>query len=535
MEGAASEFLHHLRIPVSKRYFRQLVQAHPEYPSLLSVSDTFYRLGLEHTVHRVDESALIDLPYPYLLPLDKGREHLLCIKSERDLERVKKELREHWNGVVLQADAFNKAKSKTNSFIYSLEREMVICLMGVFILLFSLLFLTQTQAEAYWLASGLLFSTLSGVCLSYFLMNKALGGTSTTIDSFCNAGKNNSCDRILTSGVRFLGIEFSDLVTCYFVSQFVVLMLALLSIELYKPFIVGLSMMSTVSMPFVLFSWYYQKYIAKTWCRLCLIVSGILLVQWLMFAAAWRSHDFQLSVQSVSDAALFSLIFLCTSLLVLMLKRALLYYIKLKEIGGRANRVLHAPEVFLPMLKSQRLIDNTPFENELILGEADAPIRIIMATNLYCRPCKDAHQVIEELLAAYPGKVAVALRFVKAGTDVQQDLSSVGYLLSYWVTNIRGMSDAREETAKMMRRWFEVWDLKEFSKEYPLTDQDYNLSRLLEHEHYGWIDQNNISLTPTFFINGYQLPPKYHIQDLLDITLSLVHAVEQDRQATLIE
>jgi hypothetical protein len=34
-----------------------------------------------------------------------------------------------------------------------------------------------------------------------------------------------------------------------------------------------------LTFPIILFSLYYQYFVAKTWCRLCLVVIAILLVQ----------------------------------------------------------------------------------------------------------------------------------------------------------------------------------------------------------------------------------------------------------------
>lgn len=535
MEAEASEFLRHLRIPVSQRYVDQLIQAHPQYPSLLSVSDTFHRLGLEHAVHRIDKSALIDLPYPFLLALDKGRTDLLCIKNERDLVKFNDHISDHWGGVVLQAEAFDKAKNKTNNSLYSLEREIRIILTCLAMMFLALLGLMQTQNKLSWLNSALLFTSLSGIVTSYFLMNKALGIKSGTIDNFCNAGKSHSCDRVLNSGLRFFGIEFLDLVACYFVAQFIAAFVATLSTELNAPFIVGLASLSIVSIPFVLFSWYYQKYVVRTWCRLCLLFSGILFVQWLMFGAAWTAAYVELMVPSSFHIGLLTLLLFSAGLSVLMMKAVFRHHSKLSDIGGRAKRVMHSPDVFKLMLTKQRLIDVTPFENDILLGCADAPIKLIMGTNLYCTPCKSAHNIIEELLSTYPGKISVALRFVKAGNQMEQGLSCVGYLLGYWLNNVKGRPDAMKRTSEMMHAWFELRDLKKFSNDFPLTDDSDELLKHLERQHYAWIDRNQITFTPALFVNGYQLPSQYSVEDLLDLTLPLSDALEYDIQMTAAE
>ena len=56
MEKIVSEFLHFLKIPVSKKYVEKIIRAHPDFPSLLSISDVFQRLGVDHRVARIEKN-----------------------------------------------------------------------------------------------------------------------------------------------------------------------------------------------------------------------------------------------------------------------------------------------------------------------------------------------------------------------------------------------------------------------------------------------------------------------------------------------
>ena len=101
MEQTVSRFLRLLRVPVSDKYFRKIMASHPDFPSLLSISDTLQRLGVKHRVRRIEVSDLEKLPYPYLLPLNKNGSDILLIKDKNDLNLQRQGL-EHWGGVVLQ-------------------------------------------------------------------------------------------------------------------------------------------------------------------------------------------------------------------------------------------------------------------------------------------------------------------------------------------------------------------------------------------------------------------------------------------------
>jgi hypothetical protein len=69
MEKIFADYLAALNIPVSRRFFRKQLASHPDYPSLLSVSDTLQKLGIPHGVARMDRENLENLEHPYVLHL----------------------------------------------------------------------------------------------------------------------------------------------------------------------------------------------------------------------------------------------------------------------------------------------------------------------------------------------------------------------------------------------------------------------------------------------------------------------------------
>jgi len=78
MEQAFADYLTALNIPVSRRYFRKRIASHPDYPSLLSISDTFEQLGIPHGVAHLEKEQLGTLTFPYVLYLEKGSGRQSC-------------------------------------------------------------------------------------------------------------------------------------------------------------------------------------------------------------------------------------------------------------------------------------------------------------------------------------------------------------------------------------------------------------------------------------------------------------------------
>ena len=159
-----------------------------------------------------------------------------------------------------------------------------------------------------------------------------------------------------------------------------------------------------------------------------------------------------------------------------------------------------------------------------MLGDPDAQIKIIMASNPYCNPCKDQHEVVSKLISSYAGKVSVAFRFVRSGKDMNDRPNGLQYLIWYWLHNIYGKSNESERLDGLLHDWYSYMDLEKFKKKYPVkTAFDYDFIESIESQHYDFMQLNGIHQTPTFFVNGYQLPTTYTMEDILSMVPGLVH------------
>jgi len=519
MEKVAAEFLSHLKIPVSKRYVEQLISAHPDFPSLLSVSDVFKRLGVNHRVTRIEKDKLADVEYPYLLPLDKGRGDVILIDSHDSLRKNNNRL-EEWGGVILVAESLKTTADKDNNVLYTQEKNTKTYAL-IASLAFALLLGLSLLTSFSWISVALLALALCGLVIGYFLFAKELGIAYASVEAFCNTGKNSNCDVVLKSEVSLLGIKFSDAAVSYFLFQVVVLGFASLPATQLAVISI-LAILSVLTLPIISFSIYYQYAVAKTWCRLCLVVIAILFLQAGVVGYAYSAGILSLVGLNLKFVVTIFLIGLLLLTIVLLIKATLERYEKLNQQGGAGNRIKHNAAVFLRFLQKQRRVDTTHFENEMIVGNPHALIRIIMASNLYCNPCKLKHEVAAQLVAMYPDHVQVAMRFVKSGKDPE----SVNHLLNFWYQFIKGKEDESNKTMQLLHDWFTSWDLQKFKKKYALPIEKPEVADL-EAQHYDWMSTAAILQTPTFVINGYEMPKEYGIEDLLAMVPALSNGLEK--------
>jgi hypothetical protein len=519
MEKITSQFLHLLQVPVSKKYVRKIITSHPDFPSLLSIADTLRRFGVDHIVRRITKEELEQLPHPFLLPIEKG--NTILVKNKHELTKTLTRLQQ-WNGVVLQAGASKKISDKTNEGLYAKEKKVryyTISLLTTLILLISLSF-----AGSFTLSSSILLITaLCGAVISYFLFAKEVGIHYTAIDEFCSSKKTsgNNCDTLLKTDINVFGVKLADASLAYFIFQIIMLGLTQALPETDMRFnVVALSVLGVAALPAIMFSLYYQYFIAKVWCRLCLGVVCILATQLCVFLIKYFNTPV-ISIGSVPTVhvILFILLFITIGLCVLLVKSIIEHSNKLNTIGSSGDRVKHSIPVFTYLLKRQRKVDTQPFELEMRVGNPYAAIQIIMVSNLYCNPCKQKHFVIDQLVTLYPTLVNVTFRFVKSVRDKE----SVRYLLSYWIKNISRKENESNNTIKLIHDWFEFRDLTKFKKQYSVESE--NINQKLESQHYTWIEKSDVEGTPTFFINGHELPKQYGIDDLLTMTPGLADAI----------
>jgi protein-disulfide isomerase len=523
MEKIVSRFLQLLEVPVSDKYVRKILAAHPDFPSLLSISDTLQRLGIEHAVGRIEKETLAELPCPYLLPLEIGRDDILLIRNKQDLTKHKSDL-EQWSGVVLKAESPKKIIDKANQELFLKERRSNHYTVALLTLV-GILLLFPFVVSFSWLVFTLLILAMAGIVVGYFIFAKEIGVTYSVVDAFCNPGKaaTNSCDTVLRADIHLLGIKFSDAVLTYFVFQALALSLVQ-ALPQASGFVTALAWLSVVTLPIILFSLYYQFFVAKAWCRLCLLVVGILAIQISVFAISYFNDSILLLGNVPFAAAIeLALLFAAIGLAVLLVKSKIENANQLSSVGANGNRVKHAVPVFTQLLAQQKKVDNRPFEKEMRVGNTDAPIQLIMASNLYCNPCKLKHEVVSQLISSYPHKVSVAFRFVKSGKDDE----SVKHLLAYWVENIHAKENESENTMKLMHDWFALRDFEKFKKQCPIEPNKEH--EKLAAEHFVWIDKANVGLTPTFFVNGNELSSEYVIDDLLAMAPSLADSIEKSK------
>lgn len=507
METTIKQFLRKLNCDVSSRYLNYVIKSHPDYPSLLAISDSTRNLGVKNEVVRMKGTDLSSLSFPFLVVNESKSksvysENLFLIDSEKKLSKYDL-LTNDDEYVVLLAKRYSGANHTTHEKWLSYDKKINIAA-ATLISVFIIGSLVIAFYKSYWNILFISVTSWLGLALGVLVMAKEIGLMNNLLNKLCRTSDSMDCEKTIQSKVGFMGIKFTDATMIYFLFQTALLFaITLLPNAHWNIPMNYLAMISLGALPAALFSLYYQAFITKKWCRLCLYVDGVLFIQFIGLLKYLENFSFS-----------YLWLFLTSILLPLVIAtHFLIKFLILRQNSldsytqpFKALRVKYSKDVFSHLLLEQPLINESHFDHEFYMGNPGGIVKILMVTNLYCGPCRESHFKLHKILQLYPMEIGVRLRFVQSKDNV-----SIPYLLNYWVENeintIQGGS-------QLLHDWFQEWNLEKFAEKFPLK-KTVNVGDKLQTQHEDWLKLNEIKYTPTFYINGRKLPPNYSIDDLI--------------------
>ncbi len=502
-----------LGIKSTRKYLTQ-IKVHPNYPSLLAITDCLNDLGVASLATRINEEQLKEIPYPAIAHLHKNNGHFVVLKQLADkkmhyidpeagvvIEPVE-EFEKKWTGVALLVEA----KEKSGEADYKQKRKSEIFSSGSLYLSGSLVSVMLLWS-AFILGPLLLyFLKVLGFIICMLLLQKQFGGGNTYIAAICRIGSKTDCDAVIHSPAsRLFGlIHLSEIGLWYFFGGS--LWLALSTI-VGAPGTGVLLLLNILALPLSLFSIYYQGWVIKKWCPLCLIVMGIF---WVEFFLLWPP----LSKLFVSVTGLY-LVFVSFSLPLafwLAVRERFIDSFKVPGMERTLNKFMRSEKIFKALLNQEAEVNLGDFTNEIQVGANNPPVELTVVSNPMCGPCSYAHRIIEELVERFGEKLKVRFRFAVDSSGTNSDATKmVRHLAALSLANSNG------HAVKSLSAWFSQngrMNVNRWKEDHPIETVNENEVDLVLGEHDAWCRQVNIQATPTIFINGKKLPSEYTVNDL---------------------
>lgn len=505
LSGIVFSWLRELKIPVSKSYIKQQLLSHPDYPSLLSITDTLTGLGIENAAVQIEKEKLEELETPFLVHLNGNGGEFSIVKESK--QTLQKEFLNRWSGIAVAAEKANEWRHGIN--LEWLQKDTLnqrkLLLTTLF---FTGIVIISSFISFDWTKTGLLFIALAGIFVSWMIVSKDLGIENKMADQVC--GNEADCNTVIHSDKLKLpfGIGWSDAGIIYF--SFLLLTLVITAFTGTTAGIYPiLVLLSLTAFPVTLVSFYYQWRIIKKWCRLCLMTIGLLWLQILIlipFIKGAVYYDFY-NIK-VLDVTFLILILLITSAAWFWLKPLLISNKKSESENFAFLRFKHNPEVFKALLEKQKKITINPDGLGITIGNLAAENTIIKVCNPYCGPCAKAHPVIDKLLEENKN---LKVQVIFTADDDEKDTRAKP------VKHLMALYEKGDEL--LMKNSLDDWYMAD-KKDYDAFAAKYTLNGELERQGdklkamKTWCGEVKIEFTPTFFVNGYQLPKQYTIEDV---------------------
>ena len=160
------------------------------------------------------------------------------------------------------------------------------------------------------------------------------------------------------------------------------------------------------------------------------------------------------------------------------------------------------------MLIKSRKIETTTENLGISIYNPTAIYNIVKVCNPYCPPCAKSHPILEEMVNN--GKINLQILFT-ASSSTDKKGKVVSHLLAI-------DEFGKNQTQKALDDWYlaDIKDYEIFANKYSmngeLTQQEHKIRAM-----HSWCQKENITHTPTIFINGFEIPKEYSVDDLKDI------------------
>ena len=522
---ATITFLRLLNIKVNNSSVDETLQNHPDWPSLLSISDALSKWNIPNAAGKIEKQDIERIPTPFLAQtfnpvspievvtdVDETFVKVLSKDFVKPVPERREDFFKRWSGIYLLAEKagisgeanFKENKQKRNFKILT-QAMLVLLIFIISILFIERNIFTSTQLVYQYGIYLQYLILISGIGVSTLLLWHEIDSNNPILKKVCTGIIKGNCDAILSGKQSkvFSWLSWSEVGFFYFTGG----LLTLLFVAPISEGIAIIAYINILALPYTIFSIYYQGRIAKQWCVLCLSVQALLILGGFnLFANGFLLPISQIPIKLILTSVLFYLI---PVLIWYSIKPYLHRLQEAKDTKHEYLRLKFNTEIFETLLKKQKQITIPTDGLGINIGNPSATNILVKVCSPYCGPCATAHPKIEELLSEIPD-LAVKIIFTAPNDPLSQLYKPVSHFLA-----IQAQNNEKESIKKALDDWYlaDKKDYTHFTKLYPSTiglEEQGNAIEAMDK----WCKDMVIQYTPTIFINGFELPNAYGIEDL---------------------
>jgi uncharacterized membrane protein len=499
-------------IPVTNGTIKESLIANPHYPTFKSICDVLSEWKVDHYPLKYQPEELKDIETPFISHLTLGGGHLAFVTKiinnkvqYFDSIKSKKlisfdEFIKICSGAIILLNPDKKSgengyrKKRQNEI---LNKSVLPTVIGTFILFSIMTILTTLINDRPHFDKTqllLILTKIVGLWLSVLLVLHEFEINTILSDKLCHLNKATNCNTVLNDSASkvFGWFGWADIGVIYFMSSFLILLHGIKA-----PYFSVFAIFAAMSIPYPVFSIYYQAFVLKKWCPLCLGVQLVLILEFILLLPQFSNLHY-------TFIGIFNVIL--TLLIIGIIYILFIMYIR-ENTSNELNhykylRFKKNPEVLRTILLNQKHYDIPVTGASLVFGEKNVSMKLTIFLSLHCSHCARAFEKIKKILE---GESKTAINIIIITSDIK--ILNTLYHLNRLNKDV--------EALNLLDQWFnsDPYSRNKISESLCIPDVN-DVSKEVSNENLSLFKACNVIGTPTFFVNGYLLPRQYDIEDV---------------------
>ena len=394
-------FLRQLGVKYTGSFSRRYFNEHPHKYNLFGLSAMLSEYGIKNAGIKIsDKSEIHSIVPPFIA--HTGDDFAIVEKIEKNdvrfIERSKRisipleEFLEMWTGYALIAEPDKTSKepdynAHSREELFHKLRKVIISFVLVFLAVFAFF---SNGIHVHPGVILLLIISLAGVYIGYLLVLKQLRIQSDYADKLCSLFKYADCNNILESdAAKLLGvIGWSEIGLGYFISNVMI-------ISFLPSLLPSMLLVNLFCLPYSFWSIWYQRFKARQWCPLCLMVMFLL---WGIFMVGLLFGLLSLPLVTFWGIMITGSIYTISILTINMLIPVIARGSRMENIQYEINSIKADEDVFNTKLRKQPRYEVSKETSRVLLGNLDSNLLVTIFSNPHCNPCSRMHERINKLL-----------------------------------------------------------------------------------------------------------------------------------------
>lgn len=487
MKNFLTVILTELKVEFTHKFADKLYRENPDRDNFFGLTCMLSFYGIECKGYYVEKKKLEDVQPPFVAQTNSGfmmvkstnTDSVVCVDQKAHRSIPSKLFIDSWTGNVLMIKKrddsveIEYSTHKSSERIDKLKAASLytsVASIAIGIVLFRLPLLTASKLVY-------LVLCLLGIGVSSILLARQWNSGVSVGEKICDFFGKGGCDAVASSPASrvFFGISWSEIGVAYFLSTFILLVL-------FPNTYIALGVINLFTLPYTMWSIWYQAFKVRRICPLCL---AVLIILWGLFIVFYFSNQTKCTL---SPRYLLTIPFYVAVILALHFYSAKIDTIfRQEELINSYRSILCRREVVSLLQKNSPLIAINNEDSSIFMGNSLANNKVTIIANPFCVPCAHVIKVMEQILKINKD---VSVRYIFVSHSKESHAASLYLLNSYHIFG---------ETA--INEWFNL--TKQGKKEKLVSVNDMESDTYTENEmqhHKAFCERNNIRWTPTITI-----------------------------------